>query len=122
MDPFTAWLAKRGAGWWMANRPFSRDKRGIRKERRRIRKENRRRKKEGLDPLPLPKEPLMETGFRTSTVAGVTGVVAYVLMKVLGIVAPDLVVAVPGLEESVAGVFAYFAARFNKTPDEPGAV
>lgn len=55
MDPFTAWLAKRGLNWWLAHRPFSKEKRAARKERRKVKRENRRRKKDGLPPLEVPK-------------------------------------------------------------------
>jgi hypothetical protein len=62
----------------------------------------------------------MNTGFRTSTVSGVVGVVVYMLLKVVGLVFPDFLTAVPATEEFVAGVAAYIAARVNKTPENPG--
>jgi len=119
MDPIIGFAAKRAANWWLRNRPFSPEKRAFRKQRKAIRRKNRERKKLGLPPL---EEPKMEIGFRTSTVAGVTGVITLVLMKVLAIVAPEFVAAVPGLEETVAGIAAYIAARLNKTPKDPGVV
>jgi small-conductance mechanosensitive channel len=44
MDPLTAAALKRLAVWWIANRPFSKEKREARQERRR-------RRREGLPPL-----------------------------------------------------------------------
>lgn len=122
MEPVTGLLAKRAAEWWFANRPFSKEKRTIRKQRRRLRKENREREELGLEPHVLPEEPLMNTGLRTSTVGTGAFILVYVVMQVITHFAPDFVAAVPALEETVAAIAAYVAARLNKTPKEPGIV
>ena len=64
----------------------------------------------------------METGFRTSTVAGSAGVAVFILMKVLAVVAPEFVAAVPGLEGTIAGLAAYVTARLNRSPAKPGVL
>jgi len=116
---FKTWLIKQGIGWWMKNRPFSKEKREFRKLRRRVRKENRRRRKEGLE---LLEEPRMDTGLRTSTNTAIAGIVSYVATLVVGMVPALSFLADPQVQLGVVGLIGFVAARFSTTPKNPGAV
>jgi VIT1/CCC1 family predicted Fe2+/Mn2+ transporter len=111
------WAAKRGAEWWLKNRPLSPDKRKFRKERRQVRKENRRRKKEGLD---LLEEPTMNTGLRTSTNTVIAGIVTYVLTFVVGLVPALSFLADPQVQIGIVGFVGWLIARLSNTPKNPG--
>lgn len=116
-------LALFAVKWWAFNRPFSKEKREYRRKLRVLRRENEERERLGM---PLIEEqvqevPALETGLRTSTVAGGTGIVSFIVMKLLAIVAPELA-GDPNIQMAIAGLLAYVAARINKTPANPGRI
>lgn len=126
MDPLLAAALKRFGAWWIANRPFSKEKREARKERRRRRREG----------LPPPKETEMNkllqfvSNLRTSTKSGAVGLVvpALVLLPFYEQVNGFLTqVCMDGdgplaalVAAGVTWVSMFVTARLSKTPANPG--
>ena len=63
----------------------------------------------------------IDTGFRTSTNAGVAGGLAIVVIFILTLIWPEQMMNSPmGLEAGLTALFMGLVARFSKTPDNPG--
>jgi len=130
MNPIVLKLLQRGAVWWLRNRPLSKEKREIRK----VRRKNKQRAKHGL-PLLVEEEKIgmfaLLASLRTSTKAGVTGLITYIVMN---FVPADVLAVVESFFSNaatadggavpfvIAAVVSYVAARVSKTPDSPGVL
>lgn len=130
MDPLTAAVLKRVAVWWIANRPFSKEKREARKAKRRARREA---KEAGISPEENDMEKLLAliAGLRTSTKAGAVGFVPLIAVLPFYSTVNDYLMQACMSSEgptvflvggAVVWVTMFVTARRSKTPTTPGTL